>query len=247
MNRRFRWMLVLTLLAAPLLLAACTPAPAPAEPSPTPRVLLTLPLPTPVPPTPTPTPTPIPPERILFQDDFSDPNSGWTRFKAEWGISDYINGRYRIGVGLAYTDLWANPGLDFTDVRIEVDAQAVAGSEYNSFGVLCRYQDDQNFYFFILSNAGYYAIIKMIDGEQYQLTPERQLAVRGIIRPGSQVNRVQAECVGDHLRLYANGHLLAEVQDDTFAHGDVGLIAGAFTDAGVIVEFDNFVVLRPEE
>lgn len=214
-------------------------------PSPTPRVLLTLPLPTPVPPTPTPTPTPIPPERILFFDDFADPSSGWTRFKADWGISDYINGRYRIGVGLAYTDLWANPGLDFDDVHIEVNAQAIAGSEYNSFGVICRYQDDANFYFFILSNAGYYAIIKMIDGEQYQLTPERQLAVRDIIRPGSQVNRVQAECVGSTLRLGVNGHWLAEVQDDTFAHGDVGLIAGAFTDAGVIVEFDDFVVLRP--
>ncbi len=247
MSRRVHRLPALVLPAVLLVLAACTAAPAPTTPSPTPRVLLTLPLPTPVPPTPTPTPTPIPPERILFQDDFSDPNSGWPRFKADWGITDYINGRYRIGVGLAYTDLWANPGLDFRDIRIEVDAQAVAGSEYNSFGVLCRYQDDENFYFFVLSNAGYYAIVKMIDGEQYQLTPERQLAVRGIIRPGSQVNRVQAECVGDRLRLYANGHLLAEVQDDAFAHGDVGLIAGAFTDAGIIVEFDNFVVLRAEE
>ncbi len=227
--------------------AACGGTVAAATPTATPRVLLTLPLPTPVPPTPTPTPTPIPADRILFQDDFSDPNSGWTRFKADWGITDYINGRYRIGVGINYTDLWANPGLDFADVRIEVDAQAIAGSEYNSFGVICRYQDDANFYFFILSNAGYYAIVKMEDGEQYQLTPERQLAVRGIIRPGSQVNRVQAECVGDTLRLYANGHLLAEVQDDTFTHGDVGLIAGAFTDAGVVVEFDNFVVLKPEQ
>ncbi len=246
-SRLVPWVLVIGLLG--LALAGCRAAAAtpPPSPTPTPRALLTLPLPTPVPPTPTPTPTPIPADRILFQDDFSDPNSGWPRVRTEWGITDYVDGRYRIGVGINYTDLWANPGLDFADARIEVDAQAVAGSEYNTFGVICRYQDEKNFYFFILSNAGYYAIVKVENGEQYPLTPERQLAVREIIRPGGLVNRVQAECIGDTLRLYANGTLLAEVHDATYTHGDVGLIAGAFTDAGVVVDFDNFVVLKPEE
>ncbi len=225
-------------------LLGCQPAPANTE-VPTVYWLPTLNLPTP---TVTPTPVFTPPSDVpvLFFDDFSRPEEGvWPVMYGPWGAMGYMQGGYRITVSLAQTDVWAVAGLQVTDVGVQVDATAVSGSEYNSFGVLCRYQDDENFYFFVLSNAGYYAIVKKIQGEQYQLTSERQFARRDLIRPGGLTNRVRAECVGNTLRLYVNDALLAEVQDerDPFLQGDVGMIAGAFTDAGVIIHFDNFLVV----
>ena len=207
-------------------------------------------LPTLVVPTATPTPPPtfvVPTDMpVLFYDDFSPPESGpWPVLYGPWGAMGYMSGGYRITVSLPQTDVWAVAGLRVADVRVEVDAVAVSGSEYNSFGVLCRYQDDENFYFFVLSNAGYYAIVKKEQGEQYQLTSERQFARRDVIRPGGALNRVAAECQGRTLRLYANGVLLAEVEDQgtPLGPGDVGILAGAFTDAGVIIHFDNFLVI----
>ncbi len=232
------WTLLVGLLF--LALAGCKPA----RGTPTPFWLPTLPPPTPSP-SPTFPPTSTPAGRVLFADDFSDPQGPWPVASGPWGAMGYANGGYRMAVFLAQTDIWANPGLEAGDVRVEVDALAVSGSEYNSFGVLCRYMDDDNFLFFVLSNAGYYAVVLKKDGEQYQLTSERQFARRDVIRPGGQVNRVQAECVGQTYRLYANDVLLAEGEEPGIPpQGDVGLIAGAFTDAGVVMHFDNFLVVE---
>jgi hypothetical protein len=35
------------------------------------------------------------------------------------------------------------------------------------------------------------------------------------------------------------------VEDDTYASGDVGLIAGTFDEPGTDIRFDDFVVYRP--
>jgi hypothetical protein len=51
--------------------------------------------------------------------------------------------------------------------------------------------------------------------------------------------------VSDHLSLYVNGQILADVRDATFETGDVGLIAGTFTEPGVDIRFDDFVVHQP--
>ena len=78
------------------------------------------------------------PSDVLFQDDFSDPSSGWDRVVTETGETDYMDGVYRIYANQPGTDIWATPGLHFTDVRIEVDAAKVGGPDDNDFGVICR-------------------------------------------------------------------------------------------------------------
>lgn len=43
-------------------------------------------------------------------------------------------------------DAWANQSRSFPgDVRIEVDAAKIGGPDDNDFGVICRYQDIDNF------------------------------------------------------------------------------------------------------
>ncbi len=190
-------------------------------------------------------PTPIPSVAVLFQDDFADPNSGWDRVQTEDGITDYTNdGAYRIQVNIPNTDIWANPGLDFTDVRIEVDATKVGGPDDNDFGVQCRYQDIDNFYFFIISSDGYYAIGKLKDGKETLLTGD-VMDYSDAILQGFATNHLRADCVGNILSLYVNGAPLASVQDSDFRHGDVGLMAGTFDTPGTEILFDHFAVLRP--
>ena len=47
------------------------------------------------------------------------------------GVTDYADGVYRIWVNTSSTDVWANPGLNFTDAIIEVEATKVGGSDDN--------------------------------------------------------------------------------------------------------------------
>ncbi|WP_299025285.1 hypothetical protein [uncultured Thermanaerothrix sp.] len=190
-------------------------------------------------------PTPTPQAKILFQDDFSDPNSGWDRRQDDDGVTDYTgDGAYRIRVDTPNLEVWANPGQNFTDVRIEVDATKVAGPDDNDFGLLCRYVDTQNFYFFLISSDGYFGIGKKVNGEA-QVLGAKNLEPHTAIRQGTTTNHIQADCVGNALSLYVNGTLLRTVKDDTFQEGDVGLTAGTYDEAGVEILFDNFVVYAP--
>jgi hypothetical protein len=181
---------------------------------------------------------------VLFSDDFSDSDSGWDRVQAEEGITDYENGAYRIFVDQALHDYWANPGRSFGDVRVEVDATKIGGPDNNDFGVICRYQDNNNFYAFLISSDGYYAIMKYTGGSSETLGTDGMLSTDAV-NLGASTNTVRADCVGDTLSLYANGTLLHSVSDAAFASGDVGLIAGTFDEPGADIAFDSFLVLRP--
>jgi serine/threonine protein kinase len=210
------------------------------SPSPTSSSIRTTQTPTPVM-TPTATKETV---TLLFYDDFSDPSSGWDRVNVSEGITDYEGGEYRIWVNTSNTDVWANPGLHFTDVSIEVNAAKVGGPDDNDFGIICRYQDVENFYFFLIGSDGYYGIGKIKDGSQDLIGMETMLE-NDVIRIGNTTNRIKADCAGNVLTLYVNGKKLKQVQDSDFASGDVGLIAGTFDQSGVDIHFDEYRVTEP--
>ena len=79
---------------------------------------------------------------VLFQDDFSQPITGWDRLLVTEGVMDYDSGGYRILVNSLQTNFWSTPRLNFTDVRIEVDTGKLAGPDENRIGVLCRYTEE---------------------------------------------------------------------------------------------------------
>jgi hypothetical protein len=182
--------------------------------------------------------------RLLFQDDFSDPKSGWDSLTNEDGITDYHNGEYRILVDTTNTDVWANPRLTFTDTIIEVDATKAGGDDNNDLGVICRYKDGNNFYFFVISSDGYYGIGKIKNGQQVLVGME-SMPPTDVVKQGNATNHIQAECNGSTLRLVVNGQLLAETTDSDFTSGDAGLLAGSFENPGTDIRFDNFVVREP--
>jgi hypothetical protein len=99
--------------------------------------------------------------RLLFRDDFTDPNSGWNRVTTSQGQTDYADGVYRIFVNEPTLDIWSMPGKDYKDVRIEVDALKVGGERDNRFGIICRANRPDSFYTFIVSSDGYCRIGKI--------------------------------------------------------------------------------------
>jgi hypothetical protein len=181
---------------------------------------------------------------VLFQDDFSDPSSGWDQVNEVEGITDYANGVYRILVNTENTDVWSNPGLNFSDTVTEVEATKVGGPDDNDLGLVCRYQDESNFYFFIISSDGFYGIARVLNGDQ-ELVGLENMEYSEIINQGNATNHLRAECVGQTLTLYVNDQQVFQTTDTQFSSGDVGLIAGTFDVAGTDIHFDNFVVSQP--
>lgn len=186
----------------------------------------------------------VPSGGVLFEDDFSDESSGWDRYRGDEGITDYENGAYRIVVHETQFDIWSNPYLDLTDTIIEVDATKTTGPDDNDFGVICRYQGLENFYYFIISSDGFYGIFKIKDG-LHEVIQMDLMEYSSVINQGNNTNHIRADCIGDHLSLYVNGQLLTQSRDSDFSSGDVGLIAGTFDTPGTDILFDNFVVTKP--
>ncbi|NCP86244.1 MAG: hypothetical protein CO094_09340 [Anaerolineae bacterium CG_4_9_14_3_um_filter_57_17] len=180
----------------------------------------------------------------LFSDDFSNPQSGWGTLNAEGGVAAYQEGAFRMYVKPANAQIWAHPGLALDDVRVDARLRAAGEPYSNRMGVLCRYVDDTNFYFFIISADGYAAIGKMSAGQAILLTGS-EMTRRPEILTGGQVNRLRADCVSDFLILYINDHLALSAQDADFSRGDVGLLAGTFETPGAAVLFDDFIVRKP--
>ena len=182
----------------------------------------------------------------LYQDDFSNSSSGWSSENTGGDVMDYANGGYRIYVTGTYADLIAHAGASLpADVVIDVDITKSGGTDNNDFGVVCRLQDLDNFYFFQTSSDGYAVIGKFENNEMQYLSADAMQKVDGIYS-GSSTNHVRAICNGSSLSLYANGSLVATATDSTFTSGgDVGLMAGTFDEGGVDMLFDNIVVTNP--
>jgi len=181
---------------------------------------------------------------ILFEDNFSDPSSGWHQLDITEGIADYEDGHYKIVVHAKNADFWAYPGLNIEDTMIEVDATTVDGPLDNNFGVICRHQDVKNFYFFIISSDGYYAIGKVFGNNQTLISADK-MQLSDAISQGYTTNHIKAVCDGSQLSLIVNGTQLISVEDAELTSGDVGLLAGTFAESKTNIHFDNFVVKKP--
>ena len=176
----------------------------------------------------------------LFADDFSTTDSGWKTANFIEGSTEYFNDGFRIKLNRSQYLLWSTAGRDFENVRLKVQATLIGGGEDNAFGLICRYLDSNNFYAFVISSDGYYAIRKRVQGGFLTVIGSEGYQFSDRINLGTTENQLRAECSGNRLRFYVNGVLLAEAVDSELSHGDVGVIAGTFSADTTQVFFDNF-------
>lgn len=184
---------------------------------------------------------------VLFQDDFSNPLSGFDHFSSAGGMMDYDSGVYRFVVNEVPFHFWSTLDRQFTDTRIEVDTAKLEGPDSNLAGIVCRFQNlegHQNFYFFAISSDGYYAIGRTSRAGT-ELLGQEQMANSANINTGMNINHLRADCAGNTLSFYVNGFLVAQAFDSALARGEVGLLAGTLDEGGVDVIFDQFIVLQP--
>jgi hypothetical protein len=204
---------------------------------------------------PTPTPTSVPNANptsgttsgnILYQDNFSDSNSGWTHRQNANSTMDYVKGGYHINI--TTSDLMAISIANHyfqSNVSIEVDATKTAGPDDNFIGVICRFQDENNFYFFAISSDGY-AGIAMYKDSTMSILSGSSFESSSAVNQGAATNHIRADCNGNTLTLYVNGPQVYSITDSTFGSGrNAGLLARANGTSGVDILFSNFMVSRP--
>jgi hypothetical protein len=189
--------------------------------------------------------TAAPSGTVLFADDFTNNQNNWGISAGETGTISFIYDGLDIKVNQANSMIWSVAGEKFKDTTIDIDGVLLSGSSNDAYGAICRFQDNDHFYGFLVTHDGYYGIFKMQDGKLVLADPVGGLKYSDAIRQGGVVNHIQTVCQGNTLQLSVNGELLSIIQDDSYAQGQVGVIAAAYADPGEELFFDNLKVTQP--
>lgn len=185
---------------------------------------------------------------ILFFDDFNgQQDCGWATYNGGGGIAASENASMQLTVSQPGQVWWTNPGRDFDDIVIKSEARQVSGPDDNAYGLICRYQNVENYYIFLISGDGLYTIGKFQSGNEtvIYLTENGQFQPSDAIHPGVATNELEVSCIGNELSLAVNGTPLVTVTDPTFVTGDIGVAAGTLQAGTGVFEFDNVQVTPP--
>ncbi len=187
---------------------------------------------------------------VIFQDDFSNPSSGWDVFDEPRTHGLYRDGAYALGVdgGFLVTGDFNTSTQELStlgDVRVETTAHLTSGDS-GVYGVVCRAATSTSYYYFLVQADGTFYIGEAQGKRATNFDTGRSPA----IARGAQPNTIAAECVdgpqGVTLRMFVNGIAVNTVIDSErpIRSGATGFRAES-EDVDMEVAFDDFVVTAP--
>ncbi|MGD0854894.1 MAG: hypothetical protein ABSA18_03720 [Dehalococcoidia bacterium] len=162
---------------------------------------------------------------LIFQDDFTDPKSGWFIYKADSTKGGaYDQGAYSVWTQGKNTVIALNPKTrqQLKDFSAEVDIRETSPIRGAVLGIIYRFGNDGYYYrFAITDNRTFYVAKKSdlgVEEEIYQQTPS------SIIKPADEYNRLKVVCIGENQDFYINGTKLATLTDNTSLKGELGIL-----------------------
>jgi hypothetical protein len=197
------------------------------------------------------TATPPPPERY-FTEEFDGGLGYWSTLYAS-GDSERVevlneDSKLTFEIYSPVTWMYAIYGpFEYEQVYIETRVESL-GSQTNSMGLVCHYDEGEGWYEFNISNDGSYHVLYgqwLAEGIATYM-PILEDSSKRIIT-GNSVNEIGLGCYEDTVQLYINGELIRNLN---VAHiglkgGNVGLSLGSFEDVPVILSFDWVKVNEP--
>jgi hypothetical protein len=161
--------------------------------------------------------------KLIFQDDFKDPQSGWFTYKADDTKGGaYESGDYRVWSTAKNTVVVLNPKIrqQLSDFSAEVDVRETTPSKGAVMSIIYRLNDVGNYYrFAITDNQTFY--VGRSDGQfEEEIAP---MTSSEFIKPGNEYNRLKVVCKGDTQNFYVNGNKLTTLSDNTSLKGELGI------------------------
>ena len=133
----------------------------------------------------------------------------------------------------------------WSDFYVEIDTKQIDGPVNTGYGLIFRYVNDKNFYFYSVDANGYYSLWKLVD-DQWQSIVD--WTATDILATGAGAgNRIGVLAEGKHLVLVANDKIVTEVDDDSFTSGSMAVAVNTVDPGNAEIGFDNMDVwdLKP--
>lgn len=197
-----------------------------------------------------------PPESQIAQDavifdDFSSDVLDWGTSSDEISIHQIEDGAYTIRVLQPEYIAWSEVPVDFYPVYTEFDAWVPGGGDGGSYGILCHFQSDNDYYYVEIDlSEEAYSIGRYLDGE-YSTITDTDWPYTDALNAGSAVNHVYVGCELDKITLFINDQFVDQTPlPETAQPGAMEIFGSTWDDmpaGGYKVYFDNFTAWKPEE
>ena len=164
--------------------------------------------------------------RLIVKDDFAEPHFDLPIRKDEESEQSFVGDLYRIQVDRPGTRVWTTLRQSSLGAyRLEADLRLASQEQFawGYGGLIVRYQNDENFYLFVVDSGGQYQIELVEKGAWRTVRPWTETAAQS---HGRQ-NILSVADDGAALRMYIDAALVDVVTDPRLPTGDVGLVVGA--------------------
>ena len=143
-------------------------------------------------------------------------------------------------VGDPYIKWYGSYQYNISNGSIQTTAIVFQDQPQAFYGVIFRYQDEGNFYYFEISSNGNYLIGRWLNGvHSFLKQGTNNLAIKS-----TGENFIFASFVLDELSVSVNSVLIDTVYDNNINEGFVGLSASTGEFGGFEVSFDQFLAGR---
>jgi hypothetical protein len=218
---------------------------------------------------------PAEPGAVLYTATFDAFTDDWELYEGRLS-AQIFDGRLRLSVDAPQSGPYSVTRPHFSDFDMRAEARPVEGPLDNGYGVIFRLQnrdnralDDDSYYLFLVSSDGYYQVQRVLNGQSKVLSawidsplinqgndainwlrvvasgPRFQFFINGQqVRlcvpdnPDGESTYFRGQCVG--------GQMVDTLVDDTISTGQLGVVAVTLSQPGVVVDYDNILVLGPE-
>ena len=211
------------------------------------------------------------PGDLLYAATFDDFNDEWEQYR---GIleSQIAEGMLKLTTEEVNRSFYSLAEPYFADFDLTIEARMTGGDAFNGYGVVFRLQDPDNYYQFLVSGDGYYALFRKVDGSQTTLHEWKESSA---IEQGFDANnRIRVIASGNKFHFYINdqqvdlcvpdfaagqtqstynaggacmGLTVDTIVDNSLSDGRLGPSVYTFREyPGVEAAFDNIVVVAPQ-
>jgi hypothetical protein len=184
-------------------------------------------------------------QALLYEDDFTNPTSGWPDKKFDNYFIGYHEPEYyhvEITSPNYRTVVFEPEKRSFSDVTIEVKVFAVGSRTAPegdlTYGLAFRRSGDQYYAFTISPRTKKWFVLKSTPNALIVLSEGSEEGIHDL--DGEDILRVDAQ--GSDFSFHINDRLVAQVSDSEFMSGEVGLYAQTFDSANTHIHFDSLIV-----
>jgi len=180
---------------------------------------------------------------IILFDTFDNNTNNWpignadTQFTTEFtGLQE---GRYfiRERAKQAFNRYFCPSAGSLTNFYLTVEGRQLTDTTMAEYGVMFRWVDKDNHYYFAINRFGTYSVAMTKKGKWSQLIQWTKSDAIKI----NEFNRLSVSGQGSHFTFYINDKFVGETDDNSLPRGNACLITIVYQkDAQVEFEFDNF-------